>query len=99
MITEIATLTIDPGQSEAFEAAVAKAAPLFQSAAGCHGMALEQVIETPEKYRLLVQWETVDHHMVTFRESEAFQQWRALAGPYFVEPPSVVHSRPTASYF
>lgn len=99
MITEIATLTIDPGQAEAFEKAVAEAAPLFQGAQGCYGMRLEQVIETPEKYHLLVQWESVEHHMVTFRESEAFQQWRALAGPYFVEPPSVVHSRQAANYF
>jgi hypothetical protein len=29
---------------------------------------------------------------VAFRESPAFQQWRAIAGPHFVAPPEVVHT-------
>ncbi|MFT4074502.1 MAG: antibiotic biosynthesis monooxygenase family protein [Asticcacaulis sp.] len=99
MITEIATLTIDPAKAADFEAAVASAAPFFKSAEGCHGMALEAVIETPGLYNLRVLWETVDHHMVTFRESDNFQQWRALAGPFFLSPPKVVHAETRATYF
>lgn len=38
MITEVAELTIHPGTEEAFEAAVAQAAPLFLRAKGCHGL-------------------------------------------------------------
>ena len=91
MVIEIAYLTIDPAKAEAFEAAVRKAAPVFAAAEGCHGMRLERVHEDPTQYRLSVDWESVDHHMVTFRESEGFQQWRSLAGPFFVEPPRVEH--------
>jgi hypothetical protein len=29
--------------------------------------------------------------MIGFRESPAFQQWRATAGPFFIEPPMVLH--------
>jgi quinol monooxygenase YgiN len=92
MIYEVAHLTIDPANADAFEAAVAKAAPFFQSADGCSGMALERVIETPGAYMLRVKWASVAHHMVTFRESENFQQWRALAGPFFLAPPRVEHT-------
>jgi quinol monooxygenase YgiN len=99
LITEIATLTIDTAKADAFEAAVAAAAPYFKSAEGCHGMALEAVIETPGVYNLRVLWETVDHHMVTFRESANFQQWRALAGPFFTEAPKVVHAETRHTYF
>jgi len=99
MITEIATLRIDPAKAAEFEAAVAFAAPYFKASEGCHGMALEQVIETPGLYHLRVLWETVDHHMVTFRASDNFQAWRALAGPFFVEAPSVVHAQTIATYF
>ena len=99
MITEIATLRIDPARATEFEAAVASAAPAFQSAEGCHGMALERVIETPGVYNLRVLWETVNHHMVTFRESDNFQKWRAAAGPFFVEPPKVVHADAESRYF
>ncbi|MDI7773927.1 antibiotic biosynthesis monooxygenase family protein [Asticcacaulis sp. EMRT-3] len=98
MIFEIARLSIDPARSNDFEAAVARAAPLFKSAEGCHGMALERVIETPGHYILRVTWATVDHHMVTFRNSDNFQQWRALAGPFFLEAPQVIHSAMT-TYF
>ncbi len=99
MITEIAHITIDPANAAAFEAAVAEAAPAFQNAEGCHGMSLERVIEDPAQYRLRVQWDSVDHHMVTFRNSDAFQIWRGLAGPFFVQPPHVEHSETAGRYF
>jgi quinol monooxygenase YgiN len=98
MITEIASITIDPAQAATFEAAVAQAAPLFKSDPGCHGMALERIIEDPAQYRLLVQWDSVDAHMA-FRETPAFQEWRALAGPFFLAPPSVIHSNEVGRYF
>ena len=99
MITEIAHITIDPANAADFEAAVADAASAFRSAEGCHGMSLEHVIEDPSQYRLRVLWETVDHHMVTFRNSDAFQRWRTLAGPFFTAPPRVEHSETVGRYF
>lgn len=99
MVTEIAYIRIDPANAAAFVAAVALAAPHFQSAEGCHGMRLEQVVEDPACYRLSVDWETVDHHMVTFRQSDGFQQWRALAGPFFAEPPRVEHWLRAGEFF
>ena len=97
MVTEIAYLTIDPARAAEFEAAVAAATPHFRAAEGCHSMALERVVEDPAQYRLVVGWETVEHHMVTFRESEGFQHWRALAGPFFVGTPRVEHWENAAS--
>ena len=44
------------------------------------------------RYLLRVEWKRVDHHVVTFGASEAFQKWRALAGPFFAEPPVIMHS-------
>jgi quinol monooxygenase YgiN len=98
MITEIATLTIDSENAAAFEAAVAQARPVFQSAKGCHSMALERIIEQPAEYRLLVQWDSVDAHMA-FRDTPEFQIWRNLAGPFFVGAPNVVHSQSVGQYF
>lgn len=99
MVTEIAYITIDPARAAQFEAAVAEAAPLFQAGEGCHAMRLERVVEDGAQYRLSVDWESVDHHMVTFRESDAFQRWRALAGPFFVEPPRVEHWARVGKFF
>ncbi len=99
MITEIAHITIDPAKAEAFEAAIAKAAAVIRAAEGSHSMALERVIETPGQYRLRVEWDSVEHHMVTFRNSPAFQDWRALAGPFFMGTPFVEHSETVGRFF
>lgn len=99
MINEIVLITIDPANAHVFEAAVAKAAPLFKVADGCHGMALERGIEDPAQYRLIVKWKSIDHHMDGFRGSDAFQQWRALVGDYFAAPPVMNHSETVQDYF
>ena len=91
MIQELATITIDPARAADFEAAVAAARPHFEAARGYVSFALERSIESPERYRLVVGWDSVEAHMVDFRESEGFQHWRALASPFFVAPPSVEH--------
>lgn len=91
MFLEIAEITVtDPA---GFEAAVGQARPHFLAAKGCHGLTLHRVVETPDVYRLVVEWETVEDHTVTFRGSGGFGQWRALASPFFAEPPRVTHSR------
>ena len=99
MITEIASLTIDPVNAGEFEAAVAKASAVLRQAAGCRSMELTRVTEDPAQYRLIVQWDRVEDHTVVFRESDLFGQWRALAGPYFVAPPTVEHIESVGRFF
>jgi quinol monooxygenase YgiN len=92
MITEIAQIDVKPGMEQDFEAGVAKAAPVFKRAKGCHGLTLEKSIEKPSRYRLFVQWETVENHTVDFRGSADFQEWRACVGQFFESPPVVEHT-------
>jgi heme-degrading monooxygenase HmoA len=91
MIHEIAHITVKPGMEADFEAGVAKAASLFQRARGCRSFALQREIEAPNRYRLVVGWDSVEDHMVHFRASEDFQTWRQLVGHCFETPPQVVH--------
>ena len=91
MIHEIAQITIKPGMESQFEDGVAQAKPLFLRARGCHGMNLQRSIEQPSQYALVVAWETVEDHMVHFRESDDFQTWRKLVGDCFAAPPQVHH--------
>jgi heme-degrading monooxygenase HmoA len=92
MISEIAQITIKPGMEAQFEQGVAQAVPLFLRARGCHEVKLFKSIEQPMQYTLMVAWDTVEDHMVHFRESEDFQTWRALVGPCFAVPPQVGHA-------
>lgn len=91
MILEIVEIDVLDGHEAEFEAAVNQAAPLFQGSRGCRSFRLNRSIEKPQLYRLFVGWDTVEDHMVHFRESEAFQGWRALVGPHFANPPRVEH--------
>ncbi len=91
MVTEIAQIEVRPDTEEEFERAVARAVPLFTGAEGCRGIQLHRSAEYPRRYRLMVLWDTVEHHTVTFRGSESFRRWRDLAGPYFAAPPQVEH--------
>lgn len=91
MILELAEIDVLPGKEAAFEEAVKQATPLFLGSSGCIGMKVARSIEHPHRFRLLVRWETVDDHMVGFRNSEAFLEWRRLVGPCFAKPPRVEH--------
>jgi heme-degrading monooxygenase HmoA len=52
---------------------------------------LRSGIERPTRYLLLIQWETLEAHTVTFRQSENFTHHRALISPYFAQAPLVEH--------
>jgi heme-degrading monooxygenase HmoA len=92
MITEIAQIDVKPGSEKEFEAAVAKARPLFLRAKGGKGFELHKSIEKPSRYRLMAKWETLENHTVDFRGSEDFTAWRGLVGQYFAAPPEVEHT-------
>ena len=48
-------------------------------------------IESPERYVLHIEWDTLENHTVGFREGPLFAQWRAIIGPFFASPPVVEH--------
>ena len=99
MVVEIAQIEVKPGMEAEFEAGVKKAAPLFQRAKGCTGMELHRSIEKPSRYRLYVQWATVEDHTVAFRGSADFQEWRKLVGHCFASPPEVEHTQQVVKGF
>jgi heme-degrading monooxygenase HmoA len=93
MFLEIAQIEIKEGAHAEFEAGVAQAKPLFLRAQGCHGVSLQRSVEFPNRYRLFVEWATLENHTVDFRGSADFAKWRELVSPYFAAPPVVEHTR------
>jgi len=92
MVYEIARFEIIPGKEVNFEAGVVSALPLFHRAHGCESVELQRVVEHPNHYVLVVRWVTLEDHTVRFRQSDDFQEWRRLVGPYFQNAPEVVHT-------
>ena len=92
MILELADIRIKPGTQAAFEAAIKKGADsVIGNAKGFMGYKVNKGVESPERYVLMIFWQTLEDHTVDFRQSPAFQEWRAIVGPYFSGPPVVEH--------
>jgi heme-degrading monooxygenase HmoA len=99
MILEIAQIVVKAGMEDEFEGGVAKAKPLFQRAKGCLSMELVRSLEIPNRYRLMVGWETLENHTVDFRNSDDFQSWRGLVSHCFDGAPEVEHAMPVVKAF
>ena len=92
MILEIADIRIHTGQQAAFEAAIQLGIETVASKArGFISGRVEHGIESPERYVLMIEWETLEDHTVHFRGGELFPAWRAIVGPFFNGPPTVEH--------
>ncbi len=89
---EIAEIDVVPGQESLFIQAVAEAVPLFKRAKGCLSLELRDTHEVSSRFRLMVEWETLEDHTVGFRESDDYVAWRALASKYFADVPRVEHA-------
>ncbi|WP_300017385.1 antibiotic biosynthesis monooxygenase family protein [Pseudonocardia sp.] len=91
MITEIADFRVLTDMQEQFADAVREGLAIIADTPGFLRARLTRSIETPTRYVLLIDWETVEAHTVTFRESERFDRWRAVVGPFFDGAPHVEH--------
>ena len=91
MILEVALLNVKPGQTAEFEAAFAQASPLIASMRGYVAHELQRCIETPNRYVLLVHWQTLAEHTVGFRQSAGYQEWRRLLHHFYDPFPTVEH--------
>ncbi|MDN3918692.1 antibiotic biosynthesis monooxygenase family protein [Roseateles violae] len=92
MILEVADIRIHAGQQAAFEAAIHRGlAEVIAQARGFITASVQHGIESPERYLLQIEWQTLEDHTEHFRGGPLFPQWRALVGPFFAEPPKVEH--------
>ena len=92
MILELADIRIKPGAQVAFDAAIQKDIDsVIANAKGFMGYRVNRGIESPQRSILMIFWQTLENHTVNFRLSPAFQERRAIVGPYFSGPPVVEH--------
>jgi len=92
MILEVADFRIGPGQQAAFEEAIQRGVTtVISQAKGYRGWKVNHSVESPERYLLMIFWDTLEDHMVGFRQGPLFPRWRAIVGPFFAQPPQVEH--------
>jgi heme-degrading monooxygenase HmoA len=91
VVLEVADINVQPGKESEFEAAYRGAVEVLRSTPGCQSVRMTRGIESPSRFVLLVEWDSVDAHEQNFRNSERFTTWRAAIGPFFDGPPRVEH--------
>ena len=92
MILELADIRVHAGKQAEFDAAIVRGIEtVISRAKGFRGYKVNKGVESPERYILMIFWETLENHTVDFRGSPAFQDWRAIVGPFFAAPPTVEH--------
>ena len=92
MIVEVADFRVSTGNRDAFSEAIIRAADTVLAKAG--GYRRHRILacrESPERFILIVEWDSLEAHTVGFRQSPAFAEWRAIIGPFFQRPPHVEH--------
>jgi heme-degrading monooxygenase HmoA len=92
VILELADIRIPPGKNAEFDAAIQRGVEtVISQSRGFRGYKVNKGVESPERYILMIYWETLEDHTVHFRGGPLFAQWRAIVGPYFAQPPVVEH--------
>jgi heme-degrading monooxygenase HmoA len=91
MVIEVADIQVSPGAEDAFTDAYRGVRDVLVSTPGCRSARMTRCIESPSRFVLLVEWDSVEAHEENFRGSDRFDTWRAAIGPFFAAPPHVEH--------
>jgi len=91
VVLEVAVLNVRPGSESAFEAAFQQASSIISSMPGFVSHWLQRCIEVPNRYLLLVHWQSLEAHTIGFRGSPQYQDWKRLLHHFYDPFPIVEH--------
>jgi heme-degrading monooxygenase HmoA len=91
MVLEIAEFRVPPGAEEDFVLAYRGVRPVLIGTEGCRSARMTRGLESPNRFVLLVEWDSLEAHEQNFRGSERFVTWRRALTPFFAAAPSVEH--------
>lgn len=91
MILEVAVLDVRIGSEAAYEAAFEEASSIIAAMPGYVSHQLQRCIEIPNRYILLVNWESLEAHTVGFRSAPEYQHWKQLLHHFYDPFPTVEH--------
>lgn len=91
MVLEIATLDILEGSEESLKEVFNAAKLVVAQSKGFIKIDIFQCIETSTKFNVFIYWETLEDHIIGFRQSVLFIEWRAILSPYFQNSPVAEH--------
>lgn len=91
MILEVAILNVKGGQEKQFEIDFAIAGQFISSIKGYVRHSLRKCVEQQSRYILLVDWENLEDHTISFRQSAEYLEWKNILHHYYDPFPTVEH--------
>jgi len=91
-VLEVADIAVQPGREEEFLAAYRSVRDVLAGTPGCRSVRMTRGVESPARFVLLVEWDSLAAHEEEFRGTGRFTAWRAAIGPFFARPPHVEHA-------
>ena len=91
MVLEVAIMTIKPELISQFETVFPKAAAILATTPGFISQELQRCIETKGKYFYMIRWESIEAHMVNFRQSPRMPEFRDLLVEFWAQPNFTEH--------
>ena len=91
LILEAAILQVKPDRNDTFVSTFKQASRIISSMKGYIRHELQHCLERENQYILLVWWETLDDHVIGFRQSPQYQEWKQLLHDYYEPFPIVEH--------
>ncbi|PGT20026.1 antibiotic biosynthesis monooxygenase family protein [Bacillus cereus] len=91
MILEAVMLQVKDVMKTEYESVFKQASSIISSMQGYINHELQRCMGHKGKYLLLVQWETLEDHTIGFRQSEQYQEWKALLHHFYDPFPTVEH--------
>ena len=91
MILEIAQYTALPGKADELAVGLLRGAEIIRRAKGCRSVTPRRQIEDRDKFIMAIEWDTLDDHIVGFRGSPQFAEYRSHLAGLYVEPIVALH--------
>lgn len=76
MIVEVASFQAEPGKEDAFAGGITRGIEVIRQAEGCRSIKVHRGIETPSRFILYIEWDSVEAHLEGFRAGPLFPRWR-----------------------
>jgi heme-degrading monooxygenase HmoA len=91
MVIEAVIMTIKTDRLAAFEAAMPKAAEVSASTPGYISHEILRCVETPGRYIYIIRWESIDAHLINYRQSPRRDQFRKIIEEFLDKPNFAEH--------
>jgi hypothetical protein len=84
MVFEQFLVKVKAGRESEFEAAMELGLrTVMARAAGMRAWSFRRCVETPDHYQVQLEWDSIEDHLVGYRESPLASQFRAIVTPLY----------------